>query len=50
MGILCKNMFIMKTLQEYIKEVLGETLVVNRLPENEVAKLPMYVTPLYTSK
>ncbi|WP_159519756.1 MarR family transcriptional regulator [Sunxiuqinia indica] len=37
----------MKTLQEYIKEVLGETIVVNRLPEHEVAKLPMYVNQLY---
>ncbi len=37
----------MKTLQEYIKEVLGETIVVNRLPEHEVAKLPMYVSQMY---
>lgn len=37
----------MKSLQEYIKEVLGETIVVNRVPEYEISKLPMYVTQLY---
>ena len=37
----------MKSLQEYIKEVLGETIVVNQLPEYEVSKLPMYVNQLY---
>jgi hypothetical protein len=37
----------MKSLQEYIKEVLGETIVVNRLPEYELSKLPMYVNQLY---
>ena len=37
----------MKNLQEYIKEVLDEIIVVNRLPEYEVSKLPMYVNQLY---
>ena len=37
----------MKTLLEYIKEVLGETIVVNRLPEYEMSKLPMYVSQMY---
>jgi hypothetical protein len=37
----------MKNFQEYIKEVLDEIIVVNRLPEYEVSKLPMYVTQLY---
>ena len=44
---MCKNKFIMKSLQKYIKEVLDEIIVVNRLPEYEVSKLPMYVTQLY---
>jgi hypothetical protein len=37
----------MEHIQKYIKEVLDEIIVVNRLPENEVSKLPMYATQLY---
>jgi len=37
----------MEHLQKYIKEVLDEIIVVNRLPEYEVSKLPMYVNQLY---
>jgi hypothetical protein len=37
----------MESLQKYLKEVLDEIIVVNRLPEYEVSKLPMYVTQLY---
>ncbi|MDB4582391.1 hypothetical protein N9164_04505 [Draconibacterium sp.] len=37
----------MKKFQEYIKEVLSETIVVNRLTESEMSKLPMYVNQLY---
>lgn len=37
----------MEQLQKYIKEVLDEIIVVNRLPEYEVSKIPMYVTQLY---
>lgn len=37
----------MKNFQEYIKEVLSETIVVNRLTESEISKLPMYVNQLY---
>jgi len=44
---LCIFKFTMVNLQEYIKEVLGETIVVSRLPEHKVSKLPMYVTQLY---
>ena len=44
---MCNIKFAMTNLQEYIKEVLGETIVVNRLPVHEVSKLPMYVNQLY---
>lgn len=37
----------MERLQKYIKEVLDEIIVVNRLPEYEVSKLPIYVNQLY---
>lgn len=47
MSLLCKIKFIMKSLQKYIKEVLDEIIVVNRLPKYEVSKLPMYVNQLY---
>jgi hypothetical protein len=37
----------MENLQKYLKEVLDEIIVVNRLPEYEISKLPMYVNQLY---
>ena len=37
----------MNDLRKYIKEVLGEIIIINRLPENEMAKLPLYVSQTY---
>ncbi|WP_319231075.1 hypothetical protein [Draconibacterium orientale] len=37
----------MNNLRKYIKEVLDETVIVNRLPENELEKLPMYLGQMY---
>lgn len=37
----------MNNLIKYIKKVLDETIVVNQLPENEKAKLPLYISLTY---
>lgn len=37
----------MDSLKKYIKEILDETIIINRLPENELEKLPMYFGQIY---